>query len=402
MFQKMMSLNLAIYSAALLLFVGAKDQGGRKIQIAVNQDSTSVWFGAIEVLGLPERDLKELVRLDWTPSIWRTIFAVRTGTEVVEDPALKPPMLGQYEIGGAAIRFVARFGLAAGMSYTAKCDLSRLYQTADLPMPDRFRETTLIETISLASPEVTSTTYVEQVYPTTDRLPMNQLKLYLHFSAPMRQDRASKHVKLLEQPSGREVPDAFLQFDKELWDPDRTRLTIFFDPGRIKRGLLPNLQLGLPLQEGRRYRLQVGRDWQDASGAPLVEDYLKEFEVVAVDRVSPDIDNWNLSSPKPHSKLPLIVRFSEPLDHGLLQRLLVVFDANDDPLRGEIEVRQHEKQWEFHPVNPWAEGEYTLKVDTWLEDLAGNNLRRLFDVDLKDPNYRVNNDRKLSISFLVK
>ncbi len=37
----------------------------------------------------------------------------------------------------------------------------------------------------------------------------------------------------------------------------------------------------------------------------------------------------------------------------------------------------------FTPEKPWETGLYKLQVESRLADLAGNNLNRLFDVDLQ-------------------
>ena len=52
--------------------------------------------------------------------------------------------------------------------------------------------------------------------------------------------------------------DLGLEVGEELWDADQCRLTLFFDPGRIKRGLRPHLEAGPPLTEGEAYRLTEG------------------------------------------------------------------------------------------------------------------------------------------------
>ena len=41
----------------------------------------------------------------------------------------------------------------------------------------------------------------------------------------------------------------------------------------------------------------------------------------------------------------------------------------------------------FHAAGGLAPEPYTLVVDSRIEDLAGNNLARLFDVDLKSTSY---------------
>jgi len=43
----------------------------------------------------------------------------------------------------------------------------------------------IVAVVALPKPEVEPTTVVDRVFPSGDRLPENQLKLYVHFSAPM-------------------------------------------------------------------------------------------------------------------------------------------------------------------------------------------------------------------------
>ena len=80
-------------------------------------------------------------------------------------------------------------------------------------------------------------------------MPANQLRLYLHFSAPMDWRSGHEHVPLLDD-AGQEVPDAFLPLDADFWNDDRTRYTVFFDPGRVKRGILPTSRWAAPSKPG--------------------------------------------------------------------------------------------------------------------------------------------------------
>ena len=56
-------------------------------------------------------------------------------------------------------------------------------------------------------------------------------------------------VRLVDD-AGQEVPDALLELDVDLWNDDHTRYTVFFDPGRVKRGVRPNVELGRALRAG--------------------------------------------------------------------------------------------------------------------------------------------------------
>ncbi len=149
--------------------------------------------------------------------------------------------------------------------------------------------------------EVEPSTVVSAVYPSASRLPENQLKLYLHFSAPMTRGEAYRHIRLLDA-EGRALQLVFLELGEELWDPGLRRLTLFFDPGRIKRGLRPHLDAGPPLTEGTSYRLVIDPGWRDAAGLPLAAGFEKAFTVTAPDRHSPDPDSWRLTAPAAASR----------------------------------------------------------------------------------------------------
>jgi hypothetical protein len=79
------------------------------------------------------------------------------------------------------------------------------------------------------------------------------------------------------------------------------------------------------------------------------------------------------------------VRFPESLDHAMLHRVLRVFDSSGDAISGEIAVSDNETLWRFTPATAWASGDYKLSIDSALEDLAGNSIRRRFEVDVLRP-----------------
>ena len=54
----------------------------------------------------------------------------------------------------------------------------------------------------------------------------------------------------------------------------------------------------------------------------------------------------------------------------------------DGEWQGEVSIQNNEKTWAFIPNEQWKSGEYQVRINTWLEDLAGNNLSRLFEIDL--------------------
>ncbi len=295
---------------------------------------------------------------------WQALFAVYVDSGSSEDAL--PPILGSYRIEGDVLIFQARFPLQPGLRYRA------VFASASEPITLRF---------DIPKSEATVSTTVEHVYPSTDRLPENQLKFYLHFSAPMSRGEAYSRIHLLDE-GGDPVDLPFLELDEELWDRAGKRLTLLFDPGRIKRDLVPHNEVGTSIQEGQTYTLVIDRDWRDAQGISLKEDFQKVFSVFAADRETPDPESWRLTAPQAGSVQPLSVEFPEPLDHGLLMRLLEVMDSQGEYVLGSIQVDRNETRWGFTPHEPWRSGDYSLTVDTTLEDLAGNRINRLFEVDV--------------------
>jgi hypothetical protein len=319
-----------------------------------------------------------------TADQWAASFQVRTS----EADTSLPSVAGRYAWLRDTIRFTAAYPLVPGQTYHVRLDGGLIAPRAvlqggagDCDAAPRLIDTTIAVAITRTLGDRTE---VLAVYPTVDVLPMNQLKLYVHFSAPMRTGEASAHTRIIDETDGRVVPDAFFSFDEELWDQTQTRLTLLFDPGRIKRGLMPNEELGLPLRAGRRYRLVIDAAWTDANGNSLRKTYVKRFAVAAPNRVAPRAARWSVTTPRAGTSDTLSVSFGEPMDEALLERLLVVRDSSGTPVAGKVVIARGEDRRQFVPASQWRAGRYAIDVGTDLEDLAGNNLRRLFDTDLRN------------------
>ena len=351
--------------------------------------------GVVEAVDLPAAVLGHLGRL--TDDDWRAIFPVYTGSQLPTD-AGKPPVAGTWVLEDRVVKFRPRFPLVAGLDYVARLDVGRL---VSLATGRESRRAPVVASFSLPPVAREPTTLVSQVYPTADRLPENLLRFYIHFSAPMGRGEAYEHIRLLDT-EGRRVDGVFLEIREELWDPGMRRLTVFFDPGRIKRGLRPHLEVGTPLSAGAGYRLLVDPHWRDAAGQPLAAGFEKAFTVHAADRESPDPADWQIVAPTAGGRQALEIRFPEPLDHGLLRRVVQVRDAKGERLAGEVEITDQERLFRFTPHQPWPAAEYAIQVETVLEDLAGNNLKKVFDLDLAAPPRPATEDREtISLPFTV-
>ena len=286
-----------------------------------------------------------------------------------------PPVQGSYRFTNNRLVFEPLFPLQAGVNYHA------VFEPAKAVRPPAGTSFDVIETIlRIEKPKAKPETIVSQVYPTANSLPENLLKFYLHFSAPMSQGKVYSHIHLLNARNEK-IDLPFLELDEELWNPDGTRLTILFDPGRIKSGLLPREQDGPVLREGNSYTLKIDTTWPDAAGAPLKQGFTKKFIVAAPDVGMPSPARWKMTAPEAGSINPMTLDFPEPLDHALLQRLLWIEDAGKHAVEGQVQVGNVERQWAFVPNQAWKDGDYRVVIGTGLEDLAGNSVARPFEVD---------------------
>src|SRR5947208_3044777 len=119
---------------------------------------------------------------------------------------------------------------------------------------------------------------------------------------------ASEHVMLFKA-NGEIVKRAFLEIGEELWDGTGTRLTLLFDPGRVKMGLKPREEFGPVLEAGKSYRLVIEKGFRDANNQPLVESFEKRFTAGPMIEAAVDAKQWKIESPALGSRQPLTVTF---------------------------------------------------------------------------------------------
>jgi hypothetical protein len=280
------------------------------------------------------------------------------------------PVLGRFEIAGDALYFVSRFPFIAGRSY------SLLVNSED------DGDSVEVWTIERPTDAAVSTTEIVAIYPSAGELPLNQLKLYVHFSSPMSEGWANRAVHVRRADTNESIEDVFLQMEPELWDPDRRRLTLLLDPGRIKRGLNPHEEVGYPLIEGVPIVVTVDAAFHDWAGRRLRAAAERRYDVGPAVRARVDPKRWRFDCPPAGSIEPLIVTFDRPLDHALLDHCLSVTNESGVTVAGQAAIGAAERSWTFEPGSPWQAGCYQLIVEPRLEDLAGNSLLRVFDRDL--------------------
>jgi hypothetical protein len=283
------------------------------------------------------------------------------------------PILGEYVIADDAVTFQPLIAFTRGLKYEVRL-AGKLLAEVEIPADNLSK-----------APEVIS------IYPTGDTLPLNVLKMYIAFSKPMQEGYALENITVIK--NGKDtIPSIFLDLQPELWNKERTMLTLWLDPGRIKQDLQPNKKMGLPLQQNASYQIVIKQDWRDVEGSSLIYTYRKNFIVGIRDNFSPDPELWMIHVPKAGSNQPLKIDLQEPLDYSLLKNAVRIVDSKSNILNGSIETEEKETILLFTPSVEWDSGEYSVEIESRLEDLAGNNLNRLFDTDLTKKNTRLQKD----------
>ncbi len=308
-----------------------------------------------------------------------------TQFQVTPAQANATALLGRVEQQGRTLVFTPQFPLMAGQNYRA----TYTFGTGG-PQPLIW----LVRIPSGAAPAPR----VSAIHPSGREVPANHLKFYIHFSEPMQQGDLLRHVRLLAE-DGAEVAEPFRE--TELWSADGRRLTLWFHPGRQKSGVNLNVELGPVLTPGKSYRLELSRHWASTAGTELGQSFGKTIRAGPPDRTQPDVARWKVSAPPKGTRQPLELLLDEPLDWALLHSQLTVESADGQPVAGDIRVREGERRWAFEPAQPWREGSYRVVVGSVLEDLAGNNLERLFEVDLQNPASRAGNASPRFVPFIV-
>ena len=375
-------LKSAAVLAALFSFAACRSGGsdggaaGVEPRIILNTETPRP---TIDVVGVPAAAMTELAALD-SRDAWSAVLKVSVGAD-------QAPMVGQYSIEGGRVRFTPMFPLDHGRQYQVT------FTAPGAPA--------ITSAVGLPAKDTTPRTTVTQVFPTMEVVPENQLRMYIHFSASMGSRGGLDFVHLLDQ-AGREVKDPFLPLDAEFWNDDRTRYTVFFDPGRQKRGIAPIADMGRSLTAGKSYTLVIDSEWRDGEGLPLTQPYRRTFKVGPPDEKPLDPQSWTIDAPAAGTSAPLTVTFPEPLDHGLLLRALGVLAPGGKPLEGAVIVGGSELTWSFTPGEPWKAGQHNLVAFAMLEDLAGNRIGRAFEVDQFDRTDKSAEPEKTLIPFNVK
>ncbi|MGB3467423.1 MAG: hypothetical protein WBA74_19215 [Cyclobacteriaceae bacterium] len=259
-----------------------------------------------------------------------------------------------------------------------------------------FQNSILTDSIFLAKAE-NIIPKVTAFYPTSDTVPANLLKCYIEFSVPMSEIAIYDHI-VVKDENGKELNDIILPLKPALWNKNNTLLTLWIDPGRVKRDLIRNKLLGSPLSEGKRYTVTIQKTLRSASGSNPDSDFEKTFYVTKRDEKIPDPQCWTVLAPEKLSVAPLSIHFNESLDYLTSLTGISVYEG-EVQVKGTVLLSDNEQIWQFIPDKAWSDGEYFIRLAPYIEDLAGNNLDRPFDRDVYKTEEVSANQKEISFTI---
>ncbi|MEM7334499.1 MAG: Ig-like domain-containing protein [Chloroflexota bacterium] len=289
------------------------------------------------------------------------------------------PVQGRYTIEDKYLVFSPYFPFEGGISYVVRT------KQADTDSRYAYQE------FQVGKKPAVDKAGVVSIYPSAAELPENLLRVYIYFNTPMKKGQALKQIQLTDAV-GNVDSHAFMEFKQELWSADGKRLTILFDPGRIKRGVSTNMKLGPALLEGKRFYLCISGGWQDVYGQELSMETSKEFIVGKAYRQLISVNEWVLHKPAANSYDSLSIYFDRVMDHALAQSMIQIIDEKRTPVPGRWVILAQDQLVQFMPQYNWQNGQYQIVIDSRLEDVAGNNLQTPLDrIELKQEGNKKSN-----------
>lgn len=364
--------------------VQSQRAGTSAISVELRETSNASIFA---VLGLPNADRLRTLDADQLSKLLTIRVQPRQGDVML------PTLLGTYSFVDGELLFQSRFPLSESVRY--QVELAS-------PLDDPKQILPSLQFSTHPKPKLPAAS-VSAVYPSSDVLPENLLKFYVHFTAPMSRGEAYQRIHLMQ--GSREIKSPFLELGEELWDIEQTRFTLLVHPGLVKRGIKPREDTGPPMSSGNEYLLQIDSDWRSADRQTLAATFVKKFRVAAADYQQPNPAMWKIGTPKANTTDPVTLTFDESLDHAMLNRVLVVRGPSGDRVEGDATVEQHETRWSFKPAKPWKSDGYRVEIATNLEDVAGNSLARPFEtkrVDEPDKSDEAKVASQMVVEFLVQ
>jgi len=276
------------------------------------------------------------------------------------DLAKKKPMLGETTADGDRLSFVPRFPPVAGQSYIAVCGKS----IAEFAIPEAAMQNVQLDCFP----------------PSGSIIPENILRFTVKFPKPMKRGDVLKHISLNDS-EGKAIVAPFHETSELLWSKDGKRLTLLIDPGRIKSGVKPNVDLGPVLKEGSSVELAISNDWEDENGATRPESFRAKFRVGPVQREGIEVVGFDAMRFNPENGRPTLrIDLGRLVEPAQVEGHFRVEDENGKRITGATSYERSSTFVEFNFAGiDTAKLVLFACIDPELEDVCGNRLGLPFE-----------------------
>ena len=368
-FARVVIFYLPLFLFIVAAFVNKAAAATTGLQIEVNTQAKDPQYGSITVEGVDRNILAQLRQQKLTRQDWQKMFSVQLRPLSSENKNTQlPNVAGRYEVLETGLRFVPKFAPTSGLAYHIRLQIENHQAIVN--------EFVLNEAPASNQPPAE----VDVVYPSASQIPENTLRLYIHFSKPMRRGQVEEKIRLLDE-NDHVIQRAFVTGPiGELWDSKQQRLTLLLDPGRIKRGVAPNRELGPALEKGKKRTLHIDGDFIDVKGQTIKTEFRKTYSISEPIYDAISMQHWHITEPTSGTQMPLQIHFDRPLDSGMLSHVIHVYDEKKEKIIGQVEFTENETIWQFHPSRSWSNKPHTIEIPSKLEDISGNNLLAPLDV----------------------
>lgn len=203
--------------------------------------------------------------------------------------------------------------------------------------------------------------------PSGSSVPANLLRIELRFDQRLAA-LDMRYVHLLDA-SGQPIDGALL--DIALPDNAGRGFAVLMHPGRIKRGVGPNLAVGPALTEGGYVTLLV-------DDPRLARPLTRHWRIAAPLRQALAPASWRLQRPLIGSRQALRIGFGSAINASGVA-LIGIATSRGERVKGSAALVAGETEWRFTPTSPWKAGAYQVRVHSSLEDPAGNRICSAFE-----------------------
>ena len=335
-------------------------------QITADIDPNSKNFGQVFSPELTSEVLDQLKSSSFTFDEWSSFFSVRVSADA-------RPTFGSYRVQDNQIVFTPRFLPDPNIQYLMTFSYESLNELIETNTSNS-AVSTKIQFNTLNS----QATHVIGLTPGKGSIPENLLRVYLRFSGPMGFDNPYSYLKLLDEEK-KIIKDAFVELPEGLWNEDRTRLTILFHPGRVKRGVGPNMKQGAIFQEGKSYTLQISNEWPDANGNNLTESFEKSIVAGKAVRSKMKIEDWRIDT-LCNEFCRIVIHPDHLVDTEMVLRYFELKDSDSQTIPIEV-IPKPDGSIELKSSLILPNENYRLFIDPRLEDVCGNTFLNSFDYE---------------------